>query len=183
MCEVRKRYAIAYFLYTGQHISFCYTARMHSTEGIVLKKLDVGEHDALYAIYTKDYGKVKTLAQGVRKEEAKLRGHLEPLSRARIQFVIGRGGEKLIGATLADFFPRMRARETTLRLAAAAAADIDARTFPGERDDGVWRLIAETFAALDAEDFYESETTFLVGFRSRLREVLGYGASDEEEIR
>lgn len=155
---------------------------MHHTEGIVLKKLDVGEADALYAIYTQDHGKIKALAQGIRKEEAKLRGHLEPLSRARIQFVIGRGGEKLIGATLMDFLPRMRSREATLRLAGAIAAEVDAQCFPGERDDDVWALLAETLAALDADGFREDATAFLACFRSRLRKVLGYGASDEDGI-
>lgn len=155
---------------------------MHATEGIVLKKLDVGEADALYAVYTKDYGKIKALAQGVRKEEAKLRGHLELLSLARIQFVIGRGGEKLIGATLADFFPLMRAREHTLRLAASVAADVDQQCFPGEKDHGVWNLLTETFMALDTEDFHEEEAAFLAVFRGRLREALGYGAFAEEAI-
>lgn len=155
---------------------------MYSTEGIILKKLDVGEHDALYAIYTKDFGKMRALAQGIRKEEAKLRGHLEPLSRTRIQCVSGKNGEKLIGATLADFFPRMRSREHTLRLAAAVAAEADTRTFPGERDEGVWLLLAETFAALDAENFQDTDAAFLGAFRQRLGEVLGYGASGAEEI-
>lgn len=154
---------------------------MYSTEGIVLKKLDIGEADALYAIYTEDYGKIKALAQGVRKEEAKLRGHLELLSCSRIQFVIGRGGEKLIGATLINFWSRLRARDASVRLAAAVAADVDAQCFPGERDTEVWYLLSETFAALDREDFSDAQApALLADFRKRLVACLGYGAGDTD---
>ena len=156
---------------------------MHSTEGIVLKKLDVGEHDALYSIYTSDFGKMRALAQGIRREEAKLRGHLEPLSLARVQFVIGRGGEKLIGATLADFFPRLRSREHTLLVAAEIAREVDIQCFPGEKDTQIWELLNETFAVLDHEEFSEDDMSpFLTDFRARFRASLGYGASVEEEI-
>lgn len=156
---------------------------MHSTEGIVLKKLDVGEHDTLYSIYTRDFGKMRALAQGIRKEEAKLRGHLEPLSHTRIQFILGKGGEKLIGATLADFLPVLRSREHTLRLAGAIAADIDTHCFPGEPDEGVWGLVAASLAELNRDEFSpEQGPAFLADFRRGLRERLGYGASDEETI-
>ncbi|TSD04123.1 MAG: DNA repair protein RecO (recombination protein O) [Parcubacteria group bacterium Greene0714_36] len=156
---------------------------MYGTEGIVLKKLDVGEADTLYRIYTKDYGVIRALAQGVRKEEAKLRGHLEVLSLSRIQFIIGRGGEKLIGATLAEFWPRMRAREQTLSLAAAAASEIDRQCFPGEKDAALWELLFGSFVAIDREGFLEEDASvFLANFRGRLRECLGYGASEEEGI-
>ena len=156
---------------------------MHHTEGIVLKKLDVGEHDALYSMYTRDFGKMRALAQGVRREEAKLRGHLEPLSLARVQFVIGRGGEKLIGATLADFFPRLRSREHTLLVAAEIAREVDVQCFPGEKDTQIWELLNHTFAVLDHEEFSEDDMSpFLTDFRARFRASLGYGASVEEEI-
>ncbi len=156
---------------------------MHHTEGIVLKKLDVGEHDALYSMYTRDFGKMRALAQGVRREEAKLRGHLEPLSLARVQFVIGRGGEKLIGATLADFFPRLRSREHTLLVAAEIAREVDIQCFPGEKDTQIWELLNHTFAVLDHEEFSEDDMSpFLTDFRARFRVSLGYGASDEEGI-
>ncbi len=148
-----------------------------------MKKLAVGEADTLYRIYTEDYGMIRALAQGVRKEEAKLRGHLELLSRSRIRFVVGRGGEKLIAASLVRFGERLRSHETTLSLAAAVAGAVDAECFPGQRDDGVWHLLSEAFTALDREDFSEERSAdFLADFHSRLQERLGYGASGKEEI-
>lgn len=155
--------------------------RMYATEGIVLKKLDVGEHDTLYSVYTKDYGKLRALARGIRKEEAKLRGHLELLSLSSVRFVMGRNGEKLIGATLLCFYERMRLQDHTLRLGAYMARRVDEECFPGERDPALWDLMREHFAALDRQDFSrEQETDFLRAFDTGLSACLGHGAGGDE---
>lgn len=160
------------------YLIYMYAIYMYATEGIVLKKLDVGEADALYAIYTRDYGKIKALARGIRKQEAKLSGHLEPYSLSAIRFVIGRGGEKLIAASLVSFWDNLRSREATLRLAAAVAGAIDEHCFPGERDERLWRLACESFAALDRDIFPdEAAVPFLNEFQGRLQDCLGYGES------
>src|SRR3989344_4423118 len=88
---------------------------MHATDAFVLKKLDIGEADVLYALYTRDFGKVVARAQGIRKNEAKLRGHLEPFSLSVVRLISARHGEKLIGASLVRFGERMRSRDAILR--------------------------------------------------------------------
>ena len=81
---------------------------MYTTDAIVLKKIDVGEHDALYMLYTEGYGKMRAVAAGIKKPEAKLRGHLEPLSLSRIRFVTGKNRERIIGASLLNFWDGIR---------------------------------------------------------------------------
>lgn len=148
-----------------------------------MKKLEIGEADILYAIYTRDYGKIRAVAQGIRKEEAKLRGHLEPLSLSSIRFVIGRGGERIIAASLISFWENLRSRHTTLRLASAIAAEIDEQCFVGERDDGLWRLVRDSFDILDADEFPEEQAViFLDGFRVRLSGCLGYGEGEGTSV-
>lgn len=152
---------------------------MYVTEGLVLKKLDVGEADVLYALYTRDFGKVVARAAGIRKNEAKLRGHLEPFSLSAVRLISGRNGEKLIGASLVSFWERMRARDATLRLAAYAAARLDEHCFAGERDDGLWRLACAAFQALDAPDFPDDhEARFRKEFDANLSLCLGHGDDD-----
>lgn len=150
---------------------------MYTTEGIILSKTGVGEADALYTIYTQDLGKVRALAKGVKKEEAKLKGHLEQLCLSRVSLVEGRNGTpRLTRASLLNFWPHLRERETTLRLASAVAAAIDDECLVGERDLALWKLIYNSFAALDDASFSdEGADDFLQNFRMRLSSVLGYG--------
>ena len=49
---------------------------MHFTDGIILKKDQYREADFLITVLTKDFGKIRLAARGVRKQEAKLRGHI-----------------------------------------------------------------------------------------------------------
>lgn len=157
-----------------------------TTEGIVLKKLDIGEADGLYALYTRDCGKVVARAAGIRKNEAKLRGHLEPLSHTAVRMITGKNGERLIGATLVNFWERMRSRETNMRLASHVARRVDEQCFPGERDPSLWDLMKESFDALDREDFSESDgdakaERFLREFDIALSRCLGHGDDGADE--
>ncbi len=51
--------------------------RRYSTEGIVLAKKNYGEADRIITLLTKDHGKMRVLAKGVRKVKSRKRGHLE----------------------------------------------------------------------------------------------------------
>lgn len=149
---------------------------MYHTEGIVLKKLDIGEADGLYALYTRDCGKVVARAAGIRKNGAKLRGHLESLSLSSVRLITGKNGERLIGATLVNFWPQMRSREANMRLAAYVARRVDEQCFPGERDPALWELLQESFFVLDRDDFSDERAErFLREFDSGLSRCLGHG--------
>ena len=156
---------------------------MHSTEAIVLKKMDVGEHDALYMLYTRDYGKMKAVAAGIKKEGAKLKGHLEPLSMSGVRFVSGKNREKLIAASLMNFWHGLRADEKKLAAAHYVASRIDQECMEGEKDDGLWGLITKNLFTLDTKDILEEELErFLHSFETDLRECLGYGGANGVSI-
>jgi len=164
-------------------VNYSISIYMYSTEGIILKKTDVGEADALYTIYTEDEGKVQALAKGVKKEQAKLKGHLETFCLSRMSLIDGRNGTpRLTRASVVNFWPRMRERETTLRLAAAVAGQVDSECLAGERDPALWGLLRASFAALDAASFSDDRADdFLRNFRIRLSSVLGYGDTAMEK--
>lgn len=146
-----------------------------TTQGIVLKKMDIGEADVLYALYTEDFGKITARASGIRKQEAKLRGHLETLSLAAVRLITGRNGEKLIGATLVNFWERLRACETNVRLASYVARRVDEQCFPGEQDPALWDLMKTSFSVLDREDFSEDRAErFVQEFDAGLSVCLGH---------
>ena len=62
----------------------------YKTQGIVLKQMPIGEADRILSIFTRDFGKVRVVARGVRKPTSKLAGHLEPLSHVAISVSRGR---------------------------------------------------------------------------------------------
>jgi DNA repair protein RecO (recombination protein O) len=64
--------------------------RLHKTEAIVLKQMDLGEGDRIVTFYTPGQGKLRAVAKGIRKPKSRLAGHLEPLTRCRVLVHKGR---------------------------------------------------------------------------------------------
>lgn len=142
---------------------------MYTTDAIVLKKTESGEADALFTLYTKEYGKIRALAQGVRKNEAKLKGHLEPLNLASISFVLGKNGERLTHAALINPWPAIWGSFEKLKAAHAVADLADKNTMPGERDPHLWELLLRGFEALERSG---EGKIFLERFKQGLISVL-----------
>lgn len=151
---------------------------MHSTQGVVLKKISVGEADAMIVFYTPDIGKLRALARGVKKEEAKLKGHVEPMSLSSIQFVIGTYGERLTYALMMQSWPSIR-RDYEKYIAACYFLElVDRHCLVGQKDIAIWELIIANLALLERTkhiDIAEVVVTFECEFLS----CLGYsGAKD-----
>lgn len=66
------------------------TLRFYKTHGIVLKRQDFGEADRLITFFTKEYGKIKVLAKGVRKITSRRAGHLEVFEETKCTLYQGK---------------------------------------------------------------------------------------------
>lgn len=61
------------------------------TRGIVLSRTNYAESDRILTILTRDFGKVRLIAKGVRNQHSKLAGGIELFSVSEVGFVDGRG--------------------------------------------------------------------------------------------
>ncbi|KKU52828.1 MAG: repair protein RecO protein [Parcubacteria group bacterium GW2011_GWA2_47_10] len=118
---------------------------MHFTDGIILKKDQYREADFLITVLTKDFGKIRLAARGVRKQEAKLRGHIEVLMRSFFGFVLTKSGYRLTSADMKECYPNIRSHPELMRATYSVFRLIDANTFE-EREDP--RLFEITLAFL-----------------------------------
>ncbi len=152
---------------------------MYHTEGIILKKVNVGESDALIVLYTKDSGIMRALAKGIKKENAKLKGHLEPLNWCSLGVVEGKNGERLTHATALRQWPSIR--EDQQKLATALyIGDLVARYFqPGEKDASFWSILSGSFTVLEKSIFTpQTMRLFLTEFEKKLLENAGFSGGN-----
>lgn len=56
--------------------------RSYKTEGIVIKRKDFGEADRILTVFTKNQGKIKVVAKGVRKISSRRASHVELLNQS-----------------------------------------------------------------------------------------------------
>jgi len=83
-------------------------AKTYTTKGIILKRRDYHEHDRLFCIYTKDYGKIDVLAKGTKKIVSKFNPYLEPFYLVDLMIAKGKIFDKLANANIVKTFSNLR---------------------------------------------------------------------------
>lgn len=76
--------------------------------GVVLRTIRLGEADRIVTLVTRDHGKVRAVAKGVRRTTSKFGGRLEPLSHVAALFWHGRELDIVTQADVVDTFGHVR---------------------------------------------------------------------------
>ena len=153
----------------------------YTTQAIVLKKIPAGEADVVAILYTRDFGKLRAFAQGVKKESAKLKGHIEPLSLISIQFVMGTAGERLTYAQMMQSWPAIRNDFERYGAAACILEHIDRHCMDGEKDNGIWELLVANLAFIEQCEITDVHSAVSFFERDFLR-ALGYGEAQDMSV-
>jgi DNA repair protein RecO (recombination protein O) len=121
------------------------------TEAVVLRSIRYGEADRILHLYTPDRGRLSAIAKGVRRAKSRFGGRLEPCFR--LNMVLHEGRSELLTVTAAETVaghPRLREHGAALD-GAARACDAVGRMFAdGEPHRGVFNLLCNQLALLDA---------------------------------
>ena len=145
-------------------------------QAIVLRHADWGEADRLITLYTREQGKLRTVAKGARKITSRKAGHLEPFTQVKLQLARGRD---LFIITQADTVEAYLPLRASLELTGTASYVIELLDRFVYEDEGpnpsLFRLLAETLKRLSAgEDpwlavrYYEMRLLDFLGFRPQL---------------
>ncbi len=66
---------------------------VHEAEAVVLRQYSLSDSDRIVVFATREYGKVRGVAQGVKKPKNRMAGTLEPLNHIRVEFYSKEGRE------------------------------------------------------------------------------------------
>jgi len=135
----------------------------YRTQGFILKKVDRGENNQLFTIYTKDFGKLEILGKAIRKIKSKLRGGTDIFYLSDIEFIQGKTHKTLTDAILIEKFENIRKDYNPptassqpsagplgkLKIAYKIAEIFDELVREQEKDETLWNLLNETFQKLN----------------------------------
>jgi len=144
------------------------------TEAVVLRSLRYGEADRILHLYTPRRGKVGAIAKGVRRARSRFGGRLEPFFR--LHLVLYEGRSDLLTVTSAETVaghPRLRQDAGALDIAARACDAVGRLFDDGEPHRGVYHLLANELALLDAEPAHATRANALA-FRLKLLLAAGF---------
>lgn len=145
--------------------------------GIILNKRDVGETDRIYTIYTLEGGKVRSLAKGVRKAQAKLAASLENITLADITIIRARGLGKITGSIVENNFSALKGDYKALLEIFATLNIFDKLVDFENPDPEVFQLLKEYLETVNfcvENQFAEKNVLLRMGFLTKLLDVLGY---------
>lgn len=144
-------------------------------EAVVLRHMDWGEADRLLWLFTRELGKIRVVAKGIRKLHSRKAGHLEPFTR--VGLLLARGREMMIvtQAEAVDTFTLLRDDLLQMGYASYVVELLDRFTYEEGQNVPMYRLLADTLSRLCTETdsalvihYYEIKLLDLLGFRPQL---------------
>lgn len=149
--------------------------RLYATDAIVLTRFNLGEADRVVTLFTRDLGKLKAIAKGIRRPRSRLGGSLEPFAELRVNLARGRTFDVVTGVSVGRAFLRLRdsleSAATAWYLAELADRALEER-HPAE---SLYVLLRRAYELLDAgmapgrvARWYEMHLADELGFRPEL---------------
>ena len=149
--------------------------RSFRVEAVVLRHSDWGEADRLLWLFTRELGKVKAVAKGVRKMRSRKAGHLEPLTRVNLLLAHGREILLITQAETVEAFTPLRENLKLWEYACHIIELLDRFTYEEGENRALFRLLVDTLGRLATEPepelvvhYYEVRLLDLVGYRPQL---------------
>ncbi|MCD6402108.1 MAG: DNA repair protein RecO [Anaerolineales bacterium] len=157
-------------------------------EGIVLRHSDWGEADRLLVIFTRELGKVRAIAKGVRKPRSRKAGHLEPFTRVNLMLAKGRDLYIITQAVAVDAYLPLREDLLLFGYASYIVELLDRFTLDGDENPSIYSLVVTTIKRLsEREDrflvvhYYEIRLLDLIGYRPELNNCVICGRKIQPE--
>ena len=158
------------------------TERTLKVDALVLRHSDWGEADRLLTLYTREHGKLRAIAKGIRKIQSRKAGHLEPFTRATIMLAKGKDLWIVTQAEAIDLFQPIREDLQKMARAAYVVELLDRFTYEEGQNWQLYKLLTDTIERLsNSEDdfilvkYYEMRLLDLLGYRPLLFECAACG--------
>jgi DNA repair protein RecO (recombination protein O) len=162
--------------------------RSLKVEAVVLRHSDYGEADRMLTLYTREQGKLRAIAKGVRKMQSRKAGHLEPFTQVVLMLAKGHDLWIVTQAEAVESLQPLREDLTRLSYAGYVVELLDRFTYEEGQNWQLYQLLVETLKRLSKEEeafvpvlYYEMRLLDLLGFRPMLFECASCGKTIEAE--
>src|SRR5512138_687576 len=126
--------------------------RTFGLDAVVLRHSDWGEADRLIGLYSREAGKQRALAKGVRRLKSRKAGHLEPFTRVKLLLAKGRDLDIITQAETVDAYLPLRDDLLKTGYAAYAVELLDRFTYEEGENRGLFNLLTDTLSRIAYQD-------------------------------
>lgn len=147
------------------------------TQGIVIKKREIGEYDELVTLYTHDFGKITAIVKSIAKPESKQASHLDIFNLVDFSLVYGNGHPIIASALSQNTFTEIKKSLPAVCISSFLIEVVDKAVYENDPDAFLWSFLINSLRYLnDSKISGERDKYFLVfsGLQKKLLEILGY---------
>jgi DNA repair protein RecO (recombination protein O) len=124
---------------------------LYRDEAIVIRTYKLGEADRIVVLFTREHGKVRAVAKGVRKTTSRFGGRLEPTRHIALQLYEGRELDTVTQVESLDTFSAIRDDLDRIGHALAMLEAVEQITQDREPNRRVFELLVGALRTLDAQ--------------------------------
>ena len=145
------------------------------TDGIVLRRVDMGESDRMLTLFTREYGKLKVVSKGSRKPASRQTGHVELFGRSKFLIADGKTFDIVTQAESIEMYAALREDLVRTTYAAHVVELLDRFTEEEDKNVSLYQLLSDGLGWFAAEDnlllaarYFELRMLSLTGFQPQL---------------
>ncbi|MGZ0229584.1 MAG: DNA repair protein RecO [Acidimicrobiales bacterium] len=126
---------------------------LYRDNGVVLRTYKLGEADRIIVLLTRNHGKVRAVAKGVRKTKSKFGARLEPVSHVAGQFYSGRGELDIVTQVESiEHFRGIREDLERLQRASTMLEAVDQMAQDGDASNRMYTMLVGALRTLEREN-------------------------------
>ncbi|MDE2780852.1 MAG: DNA repair protein RecO [Chloroflexota bacterium] len=129
--------------------------RMYRAEALVLKNMPLGEADLLVTLFSREAGKLRAIAKGARRSNAKLVGHLEPLTLTRLSLSRGHTLDVISQAETLENFTPLKSSLTAIARGMQVSELVDGFGSEASANEPLYDLAWSTLESIGKTPEYE----------------------------
>ncbi len=155
------------------------SSHIYTVEGIILKRKNVGEADRILTVFTKQQGKIRVIAKGVRKMISKRAPHIEVFNHLVLTIHKGKVLDMLTDVSTISTFHPIRADLKRIGAAYYLLEVIDGLLAEGQAQEEVFALLQKALTALGNVESARADV-LKTRFTSALLLLLGFMESGKK---
>ncbi len=158
--------------------------KTYKDEAIVLRSHKLGEADKIITLLTREHGKKRAVAKGLRRTKSKFGGRLEPATHLQMELYRGRNLDIITGAEIIDPHVPLRENHHKYLCVQSMLEMMDKSLHEHQQVDNAFQALSASLTAMEGEinsyelmlAAYELKMCALVGYRPHLDHCMACGA-------
>lgn len=137
---------------------------LYRAEAVVLRTQEFGERDKILTLYSRQHGKIKAIAKGVKRPGSSLSPAAQPFTYGVYSLASGKSLDVVREARVKEPFPAIRQNALRLANASLVAELTDLGTPEGEPNPDLFDFLLFALYGIDRREPSLSSLCFLAGF-------------------